>query len=109
MYHEAAIVDGATPWQRFRYVTLPLLSPSLFFVAVTGSIASFQTFDAVIVLTPGGGPLNSTRTVVFDIYLNAFESLRMGRAAAASLLLLVVILAVTVVQFRMQRRWVHYE
>ncbi len=109
VYHEAAIVDGATPWQRFRYVTLPLLSPSLFFVAVTGSIASFQTFDAVIVLTPGGGPLNSTRTVVFDIYLNAFESLRMGRAAAASLLLLVVILAVTVVQFRMQRRWVHYE
>ena len=109
VYYEAAIVDGATPWQRFRHVTLPLLSPSLFFVAVTGSIASFQTFDAVIVLTPGGGPLNSTRTVVFDIYLNAFESLRMGRAAAASLLLLVVILAVTAVQFRMQRRWVHYE
>lgn len=109
VYYEAAIVDGATPWQRFRHVTLPLLSPSLFFVAVTGSIAAFQTFDAVIVLTPGGGPLNSTRTVVFDIYLNAFESLRMGRAAAASLLLLVVILAVTAVQFRMQRRWVHYE
>ncbi len=109
VYYEAAIVDGATPWQRFRHVTLPMLSPSLFFLAVTGSIASFQTFDAVIVLTPGGGPLGSTRTVVFDIYLNAFESLRMGRAAAASLLLLVVILAVTVMQFRMQRRWVHYE
>ena len=109
VYYEAAIVDGATPWQRFRHVTLPLLSPSLFFLAVTGSIAAFQTFDAVIVLTPTGGPLNSTRTVVFDIYQNAFESLRMGRAAAASLLLLAVILAVTVVQFRMQKRWVHYE
>jgi multiple sugar transport system permease protein len=109
VYYEAAIVDGATPWQRFRHVTLPLLSPSLFFLAVTGSIAAFQTFDAVIVLTPTGGPLNSTRTVVFDIYENAFESLRMGRAAAASLLLLAVILAVTVVQFRLQKRWVHYE
>jgi multiple sugar transport system permease protein len=109
VYYEAAIVDGATPWQRFRHVTLPMLSPSIFFVAVTGSIAAFQTFDAVIVLTPGGGPLNSTRTVVFDIYLNAFESLRMGRAAAASMLLLVVMLGVTVIQFRMQKRWVHYE
>ena len=109
VYYEAAVVDGATAWQRFRHVTLPLLSPSLFFLAVTGSIAAFQTFDAVIVLTPGGGPLNSTRTVVFDIYGSAFESLRMGRAAAASMLLLAVILVVTAVQFRMQRRWVHYE
>ncbi|MCY4422691.1 MAG: sugar ABC transporter permease [Acidimicrobiaceae bacterium] len=109
VYYEAATVDGATAWQRFRHVTLPLLSPSLFFLAVTGSIAAFQTFDAVIVLTPGGGPLNSTRTVVFDIYGSAFESLRMGRAAAASMLLLAVILVVTAVQFRMQKRWVHYE
>ena len=109
VYYEAATVDGASAWQRFRYVTLPLLSPSLFFLAVTGSIAAFQTFDAVIVLTPGGGPLNSTRTVVFDIYGNAFENLRMGRAAAASLLLMVVILAVTAMQFRIQKRWVHYE
>lgn len=109
VYYEAATVDGANAWQRFRYVTLPLLSPSLFFLAVTGSIAAFQTFDAVLVLTPGGGPLNSTRTVVFDIHGSAFESLRMGRASAASLLLLAVILAVTAVQFRMQRRWVHYE
>ena len=109
VYYEAATVDGASAWQRFRHVTLPLLSPSLFFLAVTGSIAAFQTFDAVIVLTPTGGPLNSTRTVVFDIYGSAFESLRMGRAAAASLLLMAVILAVTAVQFRIQKRWVHYE
>jgi multiple sugar transport system permease protein len=109
VYYEAAVVDGATPWQKFRYVTLPLLSPSLFFLAVTGSIVAFQTFDAVLILTPTGGPLGSTRTVVFDIYSDAFESLRMGRASAASLLLLVVVLAVTVVQFRMQKRWVHYE
>ena len=109
VYYEAAIVDGATPWQRFRHVTLPLLSPSLFFLFVTGSIAAFQTFDAVIILTPTGGPLNSTRTVVFDIYQSAFGSLRMGRAAAASLLLLAVILAFTAIQFRMQKKWVHYE
>ena len=108
-YYEAATVDGASAWQRFRYVTLPMLSPSLFFLAVTGSIAAFQTFDAVIVLTPDGGPRNSTRTMVLDIYQNAFENFRMGRAAAASLFLLVLILAVTVVQFQMQKRWVHYE
>lgn len=108
-YYEAAIVDGATAWQRFRHITLPLLSPSLFFLAVTGSIAAFQTFDAVIILTPEGGPRDSTRTVVLDIYQNAFENFRMGRAAAASMFLLVVILAVTAIQFQMQKRWVHYE
>ena len=109
VYYEAATVDGATAWQRCRHVTLPLLSPSLFFLAVTGSIAAFQTFDVVLILTPDGGPLDSTRTVVLDIYQNAFENFRMGRASAASMLLLVVILVVTVVQFRMQKRWVHYE
>lgn len=108
-YLEAATVDGASAWQRFRYITLPLLSPSLFFLVVTGSIAAFQTFDVVLILTPEGGPLDSTRTVVFDIYQNAFENFRMGRAAASSLVLLVVILAVTAVQFQMQKRWVHYE
>ncbi len=109
VYYEAATVDGASAWQRFRHVTLPLLSPSLFFLAVTGSIAAFQTFDVVLILTPEGGPLDSTRTVVLDIYQNAFENFRMGRASAASMFLLVVILIVTAVQFRMQKRWVHYE
>ena len=109
VYYEAAVVDGASAWQRFRHITLPLLSPSLFFLAVTGSIAAFQTFDAVIILTPDGGPRDSTRTVVLDIYQNAFENFRMGRAAAASMFLLAVILLVTVVQFQMQKRWVHYE
>ena len=108
-YYEAATVDGASAWQRFRYITLPLLSPSLFFLIVTGSIAAFQTFDVVLVLTPEGGPLDSTRTVVLDIYQNAFQNFRMGRASAASMVLLVVILAVTAVQFQMQKRWVHYE
>ena len=109
VYYDAATVDGATAWQRFRHVTLPLVSPSIFFVTVTGSIAAFQTFDAVIVLTPTGGPLGSTRTVVFEIYQDAFGSLKMGRASAASLLLLAVIIAFTAIQFWMQRRWVHYE
>lgn len=109
VYYEAATVDGANAWQRFRHITLPLLSPSLFFLGVTGSITAFQTFDAVIVLTPDGGPQDSTRTVVFDVYQNAFENFRMGRAAAASFFLLIVVLAVTAIQFQMQKRWVHYE
>ena len=109
MYYEAATVDGANTWRQFRHVTLPLLTPSIFFLVVIGGIQAFQTFDAVIIMTPRGGPLDSTRTVMFDIYKDAFENFRMGRSATASLVLLVIILAFTVAQFRMQRRWVHYE
>ena len=109
IHYEAALVEGASAWQQFLRITLPLLSPSLFFLSVTGAIAAFQTFDAVVVLTPSGGPQDATRTVVFDVYRNAFTHFRMGRAAAGSLFLLLVILLITVVQLRAQNRWVHYE
>ena len=109
IHYEAAVVEGASAWQQFLRITLPLLSPSLFFLSVTGAIAAFQTFDAIVILTPAGGPQDATRTVVFDVYKNAFTHFRMGRAAAGSIFLLLVILLVTALQLRVQKRWVHYE
>jgi multiple sugar transport system permease protein len=106
-YYEAAQVDGANRWQQFWYITLPLLTPTLFFSIVTALIDSFQVFDLVFVMTRGG-PLNSTRTLVYNIYEDAFRYFHMGYATATSWVLFIIILAVTVVQWRAQRKWVHY-
>lgn len=105
-YYEAAEVDGADRWHRFRHVTLPLLSASSFFVLVISLINSFQVFDQVWVMT-GGGPAGASSVVVEQIVRNAFSYNKMGYASAMSWVLFAVILAVTVVQFRLQRRWVH--
>lgn len=104
---EAARVDGASAWQRFRNVTLPLLSPSSFFVVIISLINGFQVFDQVFVMT-GGGPAGATTVVVEQVYTNAFRYGQMGYAAAMSWVLFAIILAVTLFQFRMQRRWVTY-
>ena len=104
---EAARVDGASVWQRFRNVTLPLLSPSSFFVVIISLINGFQVFDQVFVMT-GGGPAGATTVVVEQVYTNAFRYGQMGYAAAMSWVLFAIILAVTLFQFRMQRRWVTY-
>lgn len=104
---EAAWVDGASAWQRFWRVTLPLLSPSAFFVVVISLINGFQVFDQVYVMT-GGGPAGSSQVVVGQIYDLTFRYGRAGEASALSWLLFVVILAITVIQVRGQRRWVHY-
>jgi multiple sugar transport system permease protein len=106
-YYEAASVDGASRWQRFRDITLPLLSPATFFVVVISLINNFQVFDQVWVMT-GGGPAQATTVVVQQVVENAFSYGRMGYAAAMSWVLFVVILLVTVAQFRLQKRWVHY-
>jgi multiple sugar transport system permease protein len=106
-YYEAATVDGANSWQRFRKITLPLLSPTSFFVVVISLINNIQVFDQVWVMT-GGGPVDSTTVVVQQIVQNAFSYSRMGYAAAMSWVLFALILVVTLIQFRMQRRWVHY-
>ena len=98
-FYEAARVDGATAWQRFRHVTLPLLRPTTFFVLVTSVIGSFQVFTLIFVLTQGG-PLHSTDVVVFHIYQNAYDYLKMGYASAIAWLLFLVILAITWIQFR---------
>lgn len=106
-YYEAASIDGAGPGARFRHVTLPLLSPATFFVVIISLINSFQVFDQVWVMT-GGGPAGASSVVVTEVVRNAFSYGQFGYAAAMSWLLFVVILAVTVVQFRLQRRWVTY-
>ena len=106
-YYEAAKVDGAGRWARFRHITLPLLSPATFFVLVISLVNSFQVFDQIYVMT-GGGPAGATTVVVQQIVTNAFDYRQMGYAAAMSWVLFAVILAITVVQFRIQRRWVTY-
>jgi multiple sugar transport system permease protein len=108
VYHEAAALDGAGAWQRFRHITLPLLTPTLFFLIVIFSIGALQVFDSIIVLTEGG-PGDATRSIVMYLREVAFDSFRMGYASAVAMTLLVVIMALTLVQFRLGRRWVHYE
>lgn len=106
-YYEAADIDGAGRWARFRHITLPLLSPATFFVVVISLINSFQVFDQVWVMT-GGGPAGASSVVVTEVVRNAFSYGQLGYASAMSWVLFVAILAVTLVQFRLQRRWVTY-
>jgi multiple sugar transport system permease protein len=107
-YYEAASLDGAGRFALFRHITLPLLSPALFFVVVISLINNFQVFDQVWVMTQGG-PAGSTSVVMERIVKNAFSFGRMGYAAAMSWVLFAIILVITMAQFRLQRRWVNYE
>ena len=104
---EAAWADGAGSWQRFWRITLPLLSPSTFFVVVVSLINGFQVFDQVYVMT-GGGPSGSSQVVVGQVYDLTFRYGRAGEASALSWILFAVILVITAVQIRGQRRWVNY-
>lgn len=106
--YEAASIDGAGRWRRFLNITLPLLTPTTFFVLVISIIGSLQVFDAVLVLTDGG-PANATRTMVYHIWQEAFVFLEMGYAAAVAWVLFFIVFLVTLAQWRLQRRWVHYE
>ncbi|MGH3146183.1 MAG: carbohydrate ABC transporter permease [Rubrobacter sp.] len=106
--YDAAKVDGATAWRRFLNVTLPLLSPTTFFVVVISVISSFQVFDQALIMT-NGGPGTSTTTLVLYIYQKGFQSFEMGYAAAVALVLFAAIFVFTVIQFLLQRRWVSYE
>jgi multiple sugar transport system permease protein len=98
--HEAAVLDGAGPWQRFWRITLPLLRPTTFFVLVTQIIATFQVFDSVYALTPNGGPQGVTDVVAGRIYYEAFEQRAVGQAAVMALVLFVLLVVVTLVQQR---------
>ncbi len=106
--YEAALVDGASPWQTIRRVTLPLITPSIFFVTVTSIIGSFQVFELTSVLTRGG-PANATNTLVMFIYQYAFQSFQMGYASAAAYVLFAIILTVTIFQFATSKRWVYHQ
>jgi multiple sugar transport system permease protein len=108
-YYEAATVDGANGWQRFRHITLPLLSPVTFFVLVIGVINSFKVFSQIHVLTPDGGVLRSTEVLVFYLYRLAFQSFKFGEAAAVAFILFTLVLALTYIQRRVIEPRVHYE
>ncbi len=97
--YEAASIDGATRWQKFRHITLPQLAPTTFFVFVMACIHSFQVFGQVLIVT-NGGPVNSTTTIAHQIYKNGFEYFHMGYASAQAVVLLLIILAITIVNWK---------
>ena len=106
-YYEAAQLDGAGAWRRFWDITLPLLTPTTFFLMVIAIIASLQVFDLVYVMTRVGSN-NQLPTIVYYVYEEGFRNFRMGYAITVAWALLLIILVFTLLQFRLQRRWVHY-
>lgn len=105
---EAAKIDGAGPVKTFLYVTVPLLSPSIFFVVIITAISSFQIFDLIYLMTQGG-PLDSTNVLVYAIYKNAFEYFNVGKASAIAYVLFVVILILTLIQWSLRKKLVYNE
>jgi len=108
--YDAAKVDGANAWQRFRRITMPMISPTTFFLLVIQMIGAFQLFSEPYVMTrTQGGPLQATLTIVYYIYQNAFQFGSMGKASAMAWVLFTLIFTFTFIQTRLQRHWVHYE
>jgi multiple sugar transport system permease protein/sn-glycerol 3-phosphate transport system permease protein len=105
--YEAAKVDGAGAWWRFKSVTLPMLSPVMFFLIVTSVLSSFQSFDVIRIMTQGG-PVNSTSTLIWYIYEQGFVAFNAGRSSAATVMLFLVLLFFTIFQVRYSERRVHY-
>jgi multiple sugar transport system permease protein len=106
--YEAAEMDGAGRWASFRYITLPSLTPILFFTIVWGFINSFQVFDSPFILTTGG-PGDASRTVVMYIYESGFRFFQMGYASTIALSLFIIVVVLTVIQFKLSRVWVFYQ
>lgn len=106
--YEAAKIDGASKFQLFKKITLPLVSPTLFFVLITTMINSFQLFPQVMVMT-GGGPRGATQVMVERIYTYGFKYYQMGQATALAVILLIIIVVITLIQMKLQKKWVHYE
>lgn len=104
-YYEAAKVDGSNVFQEFFHITVPLISPTTFFVLVTSIIGAFQVFDLTTVLTQGG-PGNATNTLVMYIYQSGFRNFRMGYASALAMMLFLIVLALTLAQNRSSKEWV---
>ena len=107
-YYEAAQIDGANLYHVFAKITLPLLTPTIFFLLVINFIGSFQVFESTYILTQGG-PVNSTLTLVYYLFMNAFNYLRMGYASAIGMIGFIIVLIFTVVQLKFQKKWVYYE
>jgi multiple sugar transport system permease protein len=108
--YEAAALDGAGRWPKLWHITVPMISPVIFFNVVVGIIGSFQVFTSAYIISGGqGGPANATLFLVLYLFRQGFEFFRMGYAATISWLLFLIVLAFTALQFQMARRWVHYE
>ena len=108
--YEAAEIDGATAWHKFWHVTIPMLSPTIFFNLIMGTIGALQTFETVYVVTGGsGGPLDSTLVPVLYLFNSAFRFFKMGFASALAWLMFWIILILTLIQIALAPRWVHYE
>jgi multiple sugar transport system permease protein len=106
--YEAATIDGASPRMKLRHITLPMLTPVIFFNLVMGIIGTLQYFTQAYVMTPGGGPGDSTYFYSLYLYNRAWKYLDMGYASAMAWMLFLVIIVLTWVVFRSQKRWVHY-
>lgn len=105
--YEAAAIDGASKFKKFLYITLPVLTPTTFFVLVITTINSFQVFTQALIMTKGG-PADATNTIVYFIYQNGFEYFKMGYASAAAWVLFTIIFVFTLIQMKLQKNWVHY-
>jgi multiple sugar transport system permease protein len=108
--YDAAKVDGATAWQRFRRITLPLLTPVVFFNAIVQTIDAFKAFTPAFIISEGtGGPVRATLFYTLYLYLEAFAYFRMGYAAALAWILVIIIALFTAFSFLTARYWVHYD
>jgi multiple sugar transport system permease protein len=105
--YEAASLDGANAWQKFKNVTLPMLTPTTFFVSIMLTIACFKVFDFVYMMTQGG-PGRSTMVLVYHIYNTAFKEFTYGYSSAMSMVLFAIVLVITIIQFRSEKKWVSY-
>ncbi len=109
-FYEASEIDGANVFQQFFHITLPQISPTMFFVLVTRIIASFQVFDMILMMVDRSSPaLPKTQSLVYLFYRYAFVENNKGYGSAIVVLLLVIIMIITVIQMIMQKKWVHYE
>jgi len=105
--YEAAELDGANEWNKFRHVTVPMISPAIFFVVIIGFINSFQVFTQAYVMTDGG-PADATLFYVLYLYRQAFNYFKMGYASAMAWFLFIIVVVLTAIQFRLSSRWVYY-
>lgn len=106
--YESAKIDGASSLNTFFKITLPLLSPTIFFVVIITTISSFQVFDLIYLMTQGG-PMDSTNVLVYWIYKNAFEFFNIGAASAGAYILFVIVFVLTVIQWNIRKKWVFSE
>lgn len=105
--YEANALDGANSWQRFRDVTLPCISPTTFFLVIITMVNSLQAYDQIQILTQGG-PSGSTRTLLYMYYQLGFEEFNMGQATAVAIILILITVMLSLIQFVVSKKWVHY-